>query len=111
MRVLQLGSINPLALTSNLQLPTAQQPSFGTRALNFFNQLLPTVVQTKQTVDYLRNRTGTAPGVMNTTYQAQQPEPTKIGLSTGAKVAIGVAGAAVVTGIVYAVTRKKKSKK
>jgi len=111
MRVLQLGSINPIALTSNVQLPAAPQTSFGTKALNFLNQLLPTVVQTKQTYDYLTNRTSTSPGVTNTTYQAQPPAPTKVGLSKGAKVAIGVVSAAAVTGIIYAVTRKKKSKK
>lgn len=109
MRVLQLGSINPLALTSNIQLPAPPKVTTGTKILNTINQLLPTVVQTKQTVDILRNKTTTTPGVVNTTYQTPNtPQPTRVGLSTGAKIGIGVAAAAVVTGIIYAVTRKKK---
>jgi hypothetical protein len=121
MRVLQLGNVRDLpASTLTYKVPGAVSPtsytapvSTGQKILNTFNQLLPTVVQTKQTVDILRNKT-TAPGVINTTY-AQQPgagnPPTpgaRVGLSTGAKIGIGVAAAAVVTAIAVAVTRKKK---
>ena len=120
MRVLQLGNVKPLPdSVVNYKVPgaatastyTAPSASVGSKILNTINQLLPTVVQTKQTVDILRNKTTTTPGVINTTYAAQPaPAPTRVGLSTGAKVAIGVAAAAVVTGIIYAVTRKKKKK-
>lgn len=117
MRVLQLGNAPALPASvinyrvpGVMPVPAPPKVSTGTKILNTVNQLLPTVVQTKQTVDILRNKPA-QPGITNTSFQpgaGLQPPP-RVGLSTGAKVGIGVAGALVVGGIIYAVTRKKKS--
>lgn len=118
MRVLQLGNVNPLPdSVVNYKVPgaanaatyTAPSASVGSKILNTINQLLPTVSNVATTVQTIKSGS-TSPGVLNTTYQApgNPPSPTRVGLSTGAKIGIGVAAAAVVTGIIYAVTRKKK---
>lgn len=117
MRVLQLGNVKPLPdSVVNYKVPgaatastyTAPSASVGSKILNTINQLLPTVSNVATTVQNIKSGS-TSPGVVNTTYQKPvAPQPTKVGLSTGAKIGIGVAAAAVVTGIIYAVTRKKK---
>lgn len=109
-----LGTLDPEPWLGHGTATATSAPttSLWDKISNTINKVADITTSVVPVVNTIRN---TAPGGtvtpnqgISTTYGSQQPATVKTGLSTGAKVAIGLGGAALVTGIVYAVTRKKK---
>lgn len=96
--------------TTPTTTPTAPTTNFWDKFTNAIDRVADITTSVVPVVNTIRNTQGgtvTPNQGISTTY-GSQPPPVKVGLSTGAKVAIGVAGAGVVGTLIYLATRKKK---
>ena len=112
-----LGIVEPLpqnVLDYKVPVPTGTTDTGGNwldKLLNTVNKVAPTVKTGISVYDQIKNSGGstTNPNPYQGSNTNVLPQPTT-GMSTGAKVAIGVASAGVLTALVMAATGKKKKK-